>query len=115
MMSEPPTTAETTAMETVDSGRYLYCLVDLAAGSEETVDIAGIEDEPVSLVTAQRDSIGALVHSREEPFDSTDLKKLRDWLLAHQQVVDAAGDRFGTPLPVRFDTVIEGDDSDVAA
>ena len=113
-MSESPTTAETTATEAVDSGRYLYCLVDLAAGSEETVDIAGIEDEPVSLVTAQSAPVGALVHRREEPFDSTDLTKLRDWLLAHQQVVDAAGDRFGTPLPVRFDTIIEGDDGDVA-
>jgi hypothetical protein len=114
-MSESPTTAETTATETVDNGRYLYCLVDLAAGSKETVDITGIEDEPVSLVTAQRAPLGALVHSRQEPFDSTDLKKLRDWLLAHQQVVDAAGDQFGTPLPVRFDTIIEGDNGDVAA
>lgn len=116
-MSESPTTAETTATAAVDTGRYLYCLVDLTEGTEDrsTVDIAGIEDEPVSLVTARRVSIGALVHPREEPFDSTDLTKLRDWLLAHQQVVDAAGDRFGTPLPVRFDTVIEGDDGDVAA
>jgi arsenate reductase-like glutaredoxin family protein len=116
-MSESSTTAETTATETVGSGRYLYCLVNLAAGREHrpAVDLTGIEDEPVSLVTAERAALGALVHPRTEPFDSTDLTKLRDWLLAHQQVVDAAGDRFGTPLPVRFDTVIEGDDGDVTA
>ena len=117
-MSESPTTGETTATGAVDTGRYLYCFVDLAergGGEQAAVELGGIEDEPVSLVTAQRNSIGALVHTRAGPFDSTDLKKLRDWLLAHQQVVDAAGDRFGTPLPVRFDTVIEGNDDDVAA
>ena len=116
-MSESPTTAETTPADAVDTGRYLYCLVKLGegGGKQAAVDLAGIEDEPVSLVTARRGALGALVHPREGPFDSTDLTKLRDWLLAHQQVVDAAGDRFGTPLPVRFDTVIEGDNDDVAA
>jgi arsenate reductase-like glutaredoxin family protein len=116
-MSESPTTEATAATDAVDTGRYLYCFVDLTEREpgESAVDLAGIEDEPVSLVTGQRGSLGALVHARNEPFDSTDLTKLRDWLLAHQQVVDAAGDQFGTPLPVRFDTVIEGDDEDVAA
>jgi hypothetical protein len=117
-MSESPTTEATAATDAVDTGRYLYCLVNLGErdGDEQAaVDLAGIEDEPVSLVTARRGALGALVHEREGPFDSTDLTKLRDWLLAHQQVVDAAGDRFGTPLPVRFDTVIEGDNDDVAA
>jgi hypothetical protein len=117
-MSESAATDGQTTADAVDTGRYLYCLVDLGDGGCDDpagVDAAGIEGEPVSVVTAARTSVGAIVHTRREPFDSTDLTKLRDWLLAHQGVVDAAGDRFGTPLPVRFDTVLEGDDDAVAA
>ena len=103
---------------TAQTGRYLYCLVELDGradtGEQSAVDVAGIEGAPVSLVTADR-PVGALVHPRTEPFDSADLTKLRDWLLAHQRVVEAAGDRFGTPLPVRFDTVLGGDDETVTA
>jgi len=85
------------------------------SGGPTPVDAEGIEGEPVFLITAQRSDLDALVHERGAPFDSTDLSKLRDWLLAHRQVVDAAGDRFGTPLPVQFDTVLDGGDEEVAA
>ncbi len=117
-MSETADSDGSTVGETVDTGRYLYCLVDLDEGQDTgtvPVDIDGIEGESVFLITARQAAVGALVHEREGPFDSTDLTKLRDWLLAHQQVVDAAGDRFGTPLPVQFDTVLDGDDEAVAA
>lgn len=117
-MSEAADSDGSTVGETVDTGRYLYCLVDLDEGQDTgtvPVDIDGIEGESVFLITARQAAVGALVHEREAPFDSTDLTKLRDWLLAHQQVVDAAGDRFGTPLPVQFDTVLDGDDEAVAA
>lgn len=116
-MSETADSDGSTVGETVDTGRYLYCLVEL---DEETqagaipVDVDGIEGEPVFVITAEHSTVGALVHERGAPFDSTDLSELRDWLLAHQQVVDAAGDQFGTPLPVQFDTVLDGDDEAVA-
>ncbi|MFB6167709.1 MAG: gas vesicle protein GvpL [Haloferacaceae archaeon] len=115
-MSESVATGETTGDA---AGRYLYCLVRLD-GADETegpprLDTTGIEGAPVDVVEAAAAPVGAVVHPRREPFDSTDLTKLRDWLLAHQRVVEAAGDRFGTPLPVRFDTVLEGDDDAVAA
>jgi hypothetical protein len=102
-------------------GRYLYCLVSLDGACETgddgspRLDTTGIEGAPVRVVESAAAPVGAVVHPRREPFDSTDLTELRDWLLAHQRVVDAAGDRFGTPLPVRFDTVLEGDDDAVAA
>lgn len=113
-MSESTKTETAAAVET---GRYLYCLVDAECGPHDgstTLDVTGIEDEPVSLVTGEHTTPGALVHARGEPFDSTDLTMLRDWLLAHQGVVEAAGDRFDTPLPVRFDTILDGDDDAVA-
>lgn len=116
-------TDATSGVETTGAGRYLYCLVELDGGEDDdpregttaTVDVAGIEGATVSTVAASQGSVGALVHPRAEPFDTTDLTALQDWLLAHQQVVEAAGDRFGTPLPVRFDTVLDGGDETVAA
>lgn len=97
----------------VNTGRYLYCLVAFEERELEEstrLDVSGIDDEPVFLIPAADASIGAVVHARPEPYDSSNLTKLRDWLLAHQRVVEAVGDRFGTPLPVRFDTVLQGDD-----
>ncbi|MFB6206073.1 MAG: gas vesicle protein GvpL [Haloglomus sp.] len=102
---------------TAETGRYLYCIVDIDSAEHDAgaVGTTGIDGEPVSVVTGSDASIGAVVHPRDGPYDSTDLSDLREWLLAHQDVVEAAGERFGTPLPVRFDTVLQGDDDGVAA
>lgn len=109
-------TEQSAPSRTASTGRYLYCLVDASDDSvadRTGLEATGIGGNPVSVLTADERSVGAVVHTKEEPYDSTDLAELRDWLLAHQQVVEAAGDRFGTPLPVRFDTVIQGDDGTV--
>lgn len=100
-----------------DTGRYLYCFVDLDDTNHDAggLDATGIDGEPVSVVPGSDAAVGAVVHTRDGPYDSTDLSDLREWLLAHQSVVETAGERFGTPLPVRFDTVLEGDDAAVAA
>lgn len=107
-----------TPTKNADTGRYLYCLVAIDEGPIDgslRLNIDGIEDEPVSIITVDDNSLGAVVHTRDGPYDSTDLTKLRDWLFSHQQVIEAAGDRFGTPLPVRFDTVLDGGDAAVTA
>lgn len=87
------------------TGRYVYCFVRATPGA--ALDASGIEGEPVDVVTA--DGVGAVVHDSDGLYDSDDPTTVRRWLLAHQSVVDAAGEAFGTPLPARFDTVIEGD------
>lgn len=110
--------SQATDSRTDTTGRYLYCLVntdDTSVDGRSEVDATGIGGNPVSVLVADGQSVGAVAHTKMEPYDSTNLTKLRDWLLAHQQVVEAAGDRFGTPLPVRFDTVIQGDDETVRA
>lgn len=124
--------AQASSDATFEEGRYLYCAVALDAGggagetdatnegdTETTSTDAdaefptGIEDEPVHLVSIDDPSIGVLVHPCESLYDTDEMTRLHKWLLEHQQVVDAAGNRFGTPLPFRFDTVITGDDEQV--
>lgn len=104
-----------------DEGRYLYCVVSVDGDAE--FDAEGLEDEPVHVVTTddsaegpsasdrtESGELGAVVHRCESLYDSDDPTTLKRWLLAHQRVIDAAADAFGTPLPVRFDTVLTGDD-----
>lgn len=50
----------------------------------------------------------ALVHDcPEEPYKSGDLEVVKKWVLAHQGVVEAASDRFGTVVPFSFNTIIK--------
>lgn len=92
-----------------DEGRYLYCAIRTEDGL--ALDVEGIEDGEVRII--EQDGIGAVIQPVEAMFDSDDLTKVRRWLLSHQRVVDAAGERFDTPVPFRFDTVIKGDDEQV--
>ncbi|WP_458204661.1 gas vesicle protein GvpL [Haladaptatus sp. NG-SE-30] len=94
-----------------EDGRYLYCVVDSTGDAEFSA--TGIDDEPISVVTD--DGVGAVVQSCDSPYDSDDLETVREWLLTHQEIVDAAGETFGTPLPFRFDTILKGDDDRVRA
>lgn len=100
------------AAEAVEN-RYVYCLVDTSDVSTLDVDVEGVAGNAISLV--EHDGIGAVVHECESLYDSDDDAQVKRWLVAHQRVVDAMGDVFGTPLPVRFDTIIEGDDEAVRA
>ena len=95
--------------------RYCYCVVPLdaedAAGDVDAapgLDVVGVDDEPVRVVDA--DGVGLVVHDCDGLYDTDDPATVREWLLAHQRVVDEATEAFGTPLPFRFDTVFEGDD-----
>jgi hypothetical protein len=96
---------------TGEEGRYLYCLV--AADDDAVLDVEGIEGaEPRVVGTG---GVAAVVHDRADPYDSDDPARVQRWLLAHQRVVDAATETFGTPLPLRFDTLLTGDDATVRA
>jgi len=90
-----------------EEGRYLYCVV--SAEDDDSISLEGIDGEPVSLLV--EDELGAVVQPVESVYDSDDITRVRKWLLTHQNVVDTAGDEFGTPLPFRFDTIFKGGDS----
>lgn len=101
-------------MTDIDEGRYLYCLVYTPAvdeGTDPEWSTAGIEDEPVSVLTVG--DVGAVVHVCDSLYDSDDPQKIQQWLLSHQGVVDEAGEVFGTPIPFQFDTILTGGDEAV--
>ncbi|USZ73262.1 gas vesicle protein GvpL [Natronosalvus halobius] len=111
-------------------GRYVYCVVTLESG-EADLDVEGIDDEPVSVVALERDdrdrdkdggsdrdgdrnaTLAAVVHACDSLYDSADLAQVKRWLVRHQTVIDRASQRFGTPLPFQFDTIVRGDDDAV--
>lgn len=94
-----------------DEGRYLYCLVEAPDGGDSELDVEGLETSDAYLVSA--DGVGAVVHACESMYDSEDPRQVQRWLLAHQRVVDEAGETFGTPIPFRFHTILPGDDETV--
>jgi hypothetical protein len=91
--------------------RYLYCVVDVADVSQPTFETTGVDGSTTTLVT--QGDLGAVVHRCDGIYASDERGEVTGWLLAHQSVVDDAGETFDTPLPFRFDTVVEGDDDAV--
>ncbi|MFD1641169.1 gas vesicle protein GvpL [Halohasta litorea] len=105
-------------MTEIERGRYLYCLVYIPSADEDTNhEVApdwsteGIDDEPVSVITAG--DVGAVVHACDSLYDTDDPQTIQQWLLSHQGVVDEAGEVFGTPIPFQFDTILTGGDEAV--
>lgn len=106
--------AQTTATDDeqpLQQGRYLYCVVDTTASDTETLSTTGIAQNPVYII--ETDRIGAVVHNCETVHDVDDADQLKQWVVTHQQVVDVASDVFGPPLPMRFNTVLEGGNASV--
>lgn len=87
-------------------GRYLYCVVE---GSEEvSFGRIGIEDNEV--YTIPYEELSAVVHNcPAEPYQSEDEEIMKGWVMAHQNVIDRAWERFGGVLPLGFDTIIQGE------
>ncbi|MBA3062312.1 MAG: GvpL/GvpF family gas vesicle protein, partial [Atribacteria sp.] len=84
-----------------------YCIVE---GSEEiSLGNIGIEDSSVYTISYQ--DLSAVVHNcLPEPYKSEDNEVMKKWVMAHQKVVDTVWERFGTVLPLGFDTIIKGEE-----
>jgi len=84
-------------------GRYLYCVAD----SEDQVSLGPIGIDGNKVYTIPYRDICAVVHEcPAEPYNSTDREVVNSWVLAHQKVVDEAWARWGTVLPLGFDTIV---------
>ena len=111
MTDEAAGTDEAAATEGADEARYCYCAVSVDDAEDRPLDLEGVDDEPVRLL-ADGD-VGLLVHDCTGLYDSENPTEVQGWLLSHQAVVDAASEEFGTPVPFRFDTIVQGDDDTV--
>jgi hypothetical protein len=91
-------------------GRYLYCIAD--SGEKVSLGPIGIDGREVYTVPCK--DVCAVVHDcPAEPYQSTDAEVVKGWVIAHQRVVDKACERWGTVLPLGFDTIVRGQgDSD---
>jgi len=84
-------------------GGYLYCVADIG----ERVSLGPIGIDGSNVYTVPYQDICAVVHKcPAEPYNSTEREVVNSWVLAHQKVVDEAWERWGTVLPLRFDTIV---------
>lgn len=89
-----------------EKGIYLYCVAD--AGESASLGEIGIERSEV--YTIGYGDICAVVHAcPAEPYKSDDQEVVKAWVLTHQKVLDAAWEKWGTILPLGFDTIIRAE------
>ena len=89
-----------------EEGRYVYCIAD----ARETKSLGKIGIEGYEVYTIPYKDICAVVHScPAQPYQSNDQEVVKAWVMTHQKVVDAAWERWGTVLPLSFDTIIRGE------
>ena len=104
-IASPPAANEQTA-------RYLYCVVP--ESKPQVLGSIGIEGQMVYAVACEK--LAALVHDcPPQPYQSQDDEIAGAWVLAHHRVVDAAWKRWGTVLPLRFNTIIVAERSGIEA
>lgn len=103
-ISTGPSTDSTTVLAADErAARYVYCI--FPAGEATSLGPVGIEGHEVYVVTYH--GLGALVHdSPARPYETRDRERAAGWVLAHHQVVEAAWRRWGTVLPMTFNTLI---------
>lgn len=87
-------------------GRYLYCIAD--AGEKVSLGAVGLEGRGVYTIPHQ--DLCAVVHDCPAgTYKFEDQDKLKDWVLAHQRVVDTAWERWGAVLPSALGVTIRGE------
>jgi hypothetical protein len=89
-----------------EEGGYVYCVAD--AVKKERLGKIGIEAQEVYTIPYR--DICAVVHDcLAQPYQSHEQERVKAWVMTHQKVVDAAWERWGTVLPLSFDTIIRGE------
>ena len=109
--SDKPQTAPVAVTIASAEGRYLYCVAD--GGERVSLGKIGIEGSEV-YTFPHRDICTVIHNCPEQPYRSTDQEAVKTWVMAHQKVVDAASERWGTVLPLSFDTIIRGEPGESA-
>jgi len=87
-------------------GKYIYCIVE----NSKKVNLGKIGLGGNKVYTIPCQDISAVVHdSPAKPYESEDNEVVKDWVIAHEKVVETAWEKLGTVLPLGFDTIIMAD------
>ncbi len=86
-----------------DKSLYLFCVTE--GMYEKKFDWHGIEGKEVFPLVFEGFTVIAQA-CEPQPFTSLDNEVLKEWLLAHERVVEEAWQHFGTIIPFRFNTII---------
>lgn len=87
--------------------RYVYCIVE----GNEKIALGNIGIEGSRVYTIPYQDLCAIVHNcPPEPYKSEDKEKVKLWLTTHEKVVEVAWEKFGTVLPLGFDTIIRDEE-----
>jgi hypothetical protein len=84
-------------------GCYVYCV--LHCGKREQWGSIGLDEAPVFQIA--QEGIACLVHRRElSPYQGED-EQVKNWVVAHNLVVEMAWKETGTVLPMTFNCIIQ--------
>jgi len=90
-------------------GRYLYCVGE----SSESINFGKIGIEGSRVYTIPYKDLCAVVHNcPTQPYESKDKKVVENWVIAHEETIEAAWKRLGTVLPSGFDAIIKANEED---
>jgi hypothetical protein len=88
-----------------EEGLYVYCV---ARGPDNRLlGPIGLGGQAVYAV-ANGDILAVVHDCQAQPYQSGDPQVVQDWAVAHQSVVRAAAEAFGTVLPMAFDMIVRG-------
>ena len=88
-----------------EEGLYVYCVT--RGDANRLLGPIGLGGQVVYTVASG--DLRAIVHDcPAEPYQSQDPQVVQGWAVAHQNVVLAAAEAFGTVLPMAFDMIVRG-------
>lgn len=93
------------------TGLYLY---GIAAGTAPVhYGSSGIDGQDVYSIHYR--DLMAIVHTcPARPYESTDKEVVKDWVLAHEKIIERVSGHCGTVMPFCFDTIIKPDGNKTA-
>lgn len=105
------TVCEAPAATAGEDGLYVYCV---ACGRESWL-LGPIGLDHSLVYTVPSGGLCCVVHScQAQPYQSEDPQAVRAWVMAHQRVVQAAEEAFGTVLPMAFNMIVQDDQDGTA-
>lgn len=105
------TVCEAPAGTAGEDGLYVYCV---ACGRVSWL-LGSIGLDHSLVYTVPSSGLCCVVHScQAQPYQSEDPQAVRTWVMAHQRVVQAAEEAFGTVLPMAFNMIVQDDQDGTA-